>query len=688
MLRALALALLMTVWVAAMPAEAQVEPADSIIKAALQDLDRFEKQAEGLTSSRKARAQRILNLLELVEQRLDGSANKEHASWIAASSRLQALKARLTALAEGKPAPATAPPPQAAPATAGEDKGPAPDASLAGAITELDAIEAEVAKLQPGDKKAARGYIERLKGVRGKLESSKSRKNPSFNEAVRRYNALNKRVPEIANAAPSGGAPADAGPPDPQVAEALTEIERFEGLAEGLEPGDLETAKAHLEALKPVLKKLQQAPNKGHPKWREARDRYNAVNKAIAAKGNEQPTSGKFARLTSTEQAWLAKLDRELKSSRAQLEKIDIAELQREETVKSWRRSVANMRGRHAKFQAKENRDVMGLGPRIDEVEKLLEQKVAESQTQLAALGDVKGNVDKIEGRYRKNPVPSGLRTPFTEAQAQEFASRVATTYKASLGDFAYLNKIEGKTTLVPKDRIARLKNWVGSEVPRRLKQSVDQTRQAADAWVETHLRTADGVKQTDPKDASHAANRLLGQGTVDKTVGSLQEGITAVKAVAALDKGLGRKDAPDRQAQLARFQGAIAEIEEKYEIALGDKRMPEPADDHDKMAEIAEEVLKKPSYGVNPYKRLVVNSNVRRKEKKEAVASGNTLTVYTYVWDQFQVTTAEKVGDEYYLFHNTMKYFHKAHPKTPTERWLVSDRFQGSRILEENIDD
>jgi hypothetical protein len=62
------------------------------------------------------------------------------------------------------------------------------------------------------------------------------------------------------------------------------------------------------------------------------------------------------------------------------------------------------------------------------------------------------------------------------------------------------------------------------------------------------------------------------------------------------------------------------------------------------------------------------------------------TVTVYNYVWDEFQVTTAEKVGNKYFMHANRFRYYHKGAPKTPLKRWYLSQRFRSSEILEKNI--
>ena len=86
----------------------------------------------------------------------------------------------------------------------------------------------------------------------------------------------------------------------------------------------------------------------------------------------------------------------------------------------------------------------------------------------------------------------------------------------------------------------------------------------------------------------------------------------------------------------------------------------------------------------------MVVNYDIHRKEKTTGDINpgtvSTTVTVYHYVWDEFQVTTAEREGDEYYLFFNRMRFYHKGDNDTPTNKWILSGRHQGRKILKKNI--
>ena len=103
-----------------------------------------------------------------------------------------------------------------------------------------------------------------------------------------------------------------------------------------------------------------------------------------------------------------------------------------------------------------------------------------------------------------------------------------------------------------------------------------------------------------------------------------------------------------------------------------------------------AQETLAKKKYGVNEIARLVVTSKISRKEKREGTIRGTTtgasITSYHYVWDEYHVVTAEKVGDEVWVYHNLLKYYHSSDTVTPQDEWILSQRFPSTQILPENL--
>ena len=168
-----------------------------------------------------------------------------------------------------------------------------------------------------------------------------------------------------------------------------------------------------------------------------------------------------------------------------------------------------------------------------------------------------------------------------------------------------------------------------------------------------------------------------------------LSEGLTAVRVAAAYDAAIGRSDGADRAVQQGNFEDGIAAFKEKRDVALDGKRMPEAQSQDADLLAAAAEVLARPQYGFD-HKRLVINYDIQRKERTEGeIDSGAVTTTFTathYVWDEFQATTAEKVGGAYYLFVNEFHFYHTADSTVPTGKWVLHDRFQSSQILPDNI--
>jgi len=146
-------------------------------------------------------------------------------------------------------------------------------------------------------------------------------------------------------------------------------------------------------------------------------------------------------------------------------------------------------------------------------------------------------------------------------------------------------------------------------------------------------------------------------------------------------------------------IDAATAHYEANHKRALALVRMPKAATEDAELTAIARKTLANYDY-VGDFKRLVVNTKKvhRTKETSEdeyddvdvslsgTVTLTGTRTTYSYAWDEFQVATAEPVGEKYYIFYSTLKYFTSGDNTTPLNRWVISARIQGSEIPEENI--
>jgi hypothetical protein len=199
--------------------------------------------------------------------------------------------------------------------------------------------------------------------------------------------------------------------------------------------------------------------------------------------------------------------------------------------------------------------------------------------------------------------------------------------------DFAYIKSIDGKAALNTKDgnTFRFLRSALQGQKQQSLARTLNTVNQEMDLNVQDALRTADFLDKTDPDDVNHRNNRLTGKGQYKKNLDNLAKARKTVVLAALYDKEMARADAPDRKPQLEKIDKATAGFKEKYKIALNSVHMPKARSDDSKLH--------------------------------------------------------KAVGDVYYLYANTFKYYYSGDPQTAVKVWILNRRFQSSQILKENIE-
>lgn len=498
----------------------------------------------------------------------------------------------------------------------------------------------------------------------------------------------------LATALSAGAAPAAE---SPAVTQALADIARFEELVAAMAPGDKATGRKYQSDLSAISTRLRTAPS-SDPRLAGAVERFNALQKRVvdtanasagaAAPAAQQPAA---TRLTSSDQARLNRVGGNIRSLGQRVESATLQTLLDDKEVAGFRTSIANNRTELAGYPG----DVPSVAEEVrnlDAVAAKLEARLSDAKAKGAALGDVDAQLSAIDARIRDKPVPSPQAfKPEAGAAAADALVRTLVAIKAeSVADLATLDKLTAAG--IKDQRIDRLRHWAGAERQRQVDETLRGIARTAEAQVERGLQAVAFHAATDPNQADHRANRLIGEGRRDAALAEFDGGIAAVAVAGAIDAALQRKDGPDRGAQAASLQAARVAYEEKVRIALGLVRMPAAGITDEKYLAIARETFANPSYGVTSPKRMVINSKqVARHEKKEAEIRPGTVTttatIHHWIWDEFQVTTAEAVDGAHHLFVNTLKFFHQGAPTTPTGRWVLADRFKGEPILAENIE-
>ena len=562
-------------FLAAPAAQAQSEPADSNIKAALYDIVKAEQQIKGLTPNRKANIKRLQNTLTMTEDRLAASPNQDHASWIEANDRLQALKAGLAELAGGG----------AGGATTTQPAQPAADPALARVQGELNMIAKQVGGLKAGDHGVAARHVTDTMRLGQELSVYPNREDPAWIEAATLYGQINNHL--ITVMAPSWQA---------HLQTTAEQIGKMTPL-DYMDPGKVDYVNQRLNAL-----------------FGEMQTYQNPQNPVIA------------------------------------------------ETTQA----------------------LIQVGTTFD-------QRVKQAAAEQAKLGDYAGELAAVVERTRALEIPEPLTAPTSEAEVEAYVTAIKGAQNQIDQDLAYLQSIDGKAPLTVEqaNSFREARTVLSQSKQGDIKQSLELSTYAMDHWVINGERVLNGLAEVDPNDSEDQANRLLGQGRFEENMNRLSEGLTAVRVAAAYDSAIARSDGADRAVQQRNFEQGIAAFKQKRQVALDGKRMPEAQSQDADLLAAAAEVLARPQYGFD-HERLVINYDIQRKERTEGeIDSGAVTTTFTathYVWDEFQATTAEKVGGEYYLFINEFHFYHTADSTVPTGKWVLHDRFQSSQILPDNI--
>ncbi|WP_395020968.1 hypothetical protein [Dongia sp.] len=650
---------------------------DAAVKATLDDLARLEPQISALTPGQGAGIKRVQNLLKVTQQRFAG-ANQGDPDYPAAADRLAKAEAALADLAAGKtpePAPAapaatSAEPPAAAPATA-----PSADPKVAAAQAHLDALNAAVAATQPNEIDKIQQQRSELDQLAREITAAQNPGDPAWVAAANGYNDLVAQMNALIAAANSGGGAAapSGGGGDANVARAEHELGLIERQVEPMQPGDARLAERFLADLDRIGQTLDALPDKTTAEW-QAADAHRAKLKGTIVE----------KRVAALKQTLQQQIDR--------VNTLDATDFAVAETVDGLQRDLDGIRAGLDALSAPQDPGVVALGQDIAQVAGAIDQRAQSAGAAVAQYGDVNARLAEIDGHARGFKVPPPLTGSATKDEAAAYGVAIAGIRRQSAEDLAWLDSINGKVPLTADqvESFNRSQSALAVVTPQEVNQSLLNSQAALDAAVQQGLTYADLLNNADTGNADDQANLITGAGKFEEYQKNLETGLVAVDAAAALDGAVARTDAPDRAAQRAKIAGALEKYQGSHSEALASVRMPEARSSDAELVAIAEEVLRRPEYGYQ-WKRLVVNADLQHFDKMTGSIDENTssdlvVSVYHWVWDEFQVTTAEQRDGRWYLYANKLRHFTSGGPTTPTGRWILADRFEGSEILEANI--
>ncbi len=571
------------------------------------------------------------------------------------------------------------------------------DSAIKGALYDIERAEQQLPTLTPSRAANIKRVQRSLSMAQERLDSSANKDHPSWAEANARLAVLNAALAALAG----GGEPAATPPPtqaapatpaetaptastptpetappvaqaDPNVDRAGRELDMIKRQIESSRPGDLSLGSRFLGDLARIRQQLDAVADKSHATFGEVEAAHAATKKLVVdnvlvgIRHNYQLIVDHINNMQPLQ--YLVKADVDQVGS-----------------------NIVTVYNQLTALDSPDHPDVAALMGGIQQVAQELERRVADAKAEHAKLGDVDAQVAAIQDRAFSIKVPEALLDPVTSEQVATYANGVTALRAHMEQDLAWLKSIDGRTPMdVDQSNLyRRLVSMLEFEKPSDLDISLSNTIYAVDIGPSTAITYLDFVNETDPGDVNHRANRLLGEGRFEEMMDRLNKGIESVKTAQAFDQAMARTDAPDRGEQLALLEAGVETAKAKRAEALGSMSMPEAKSDDPDLLAAAAEVLARPDYSYE-YERLVISYGPHHRSRSEGTIDPGTVTttisVYDYEWDEFQATTAEKVGDKFFLFVNEFRFYNSGGNTTPLDRWILTDRFQTSEIPEENI--
>ncbi|MEZ6020051.1 MAG: hypothetical protein R3F17_08090 [Planctomycetota bacterium] len=543
----------------------------------------------------------------------------------------------------------------------------------------------------------------------------------------------------------------DAHAQDPLVAKAVARIVTVEGQEATLAPGDAKEAARLLDSLAWAEKRIAGVVQKNTEEWKAADVRAKALRKKIEDKAKApapqptpapapapapQPTPAPAPApqpapaptpaptpapapapqpapapapapqpAPQVDMRALEALNHDVGNSYNNLKDLPLSFLTDASRVGMYKNDIAKFRRRLSVFPDSDS-NVQLVKANIDDLEKLLDAGIAAINKDKEAGA---GADDRIEGLFKKygnDKLPTRIEDPFTEAQVRAWCSEMRRFREKELPeDRKWLESLASNTS-INRQRYSSATHHLNRTVPLQLDETEFYVRERLASDANEGLRAAEWILETDPKKPDHVSNRILGKGRLDENMTWLQKGAHSVEMARVYDEAMGAPcvmgvvqndpeapapEKPDRKAQAEKIQKAIQHLKDISVVALESVRMPKVMSEDPELLRIAAETLALEKYGIAGWKKLVINMNVRDQIRREAWLRPGTVSAtieyYEYKWKEYQVTTAEQVGEELWLFANTLKFYESGDPTTPVGHWILSKRFELTRILPENLE-
>ena len=527
-----------------------------------------------------------------------------------------------------------------------------------------------------------------------------------------------------------------AEPADSNIKGALYDIEKYEKQFAGKTSVNPSTVKRTLKLLTITRQRLDSSPNQSHESWTSANERYNNLVAQLNQLLNPGPSSSSSAAasapaatparqqsaapastntapkyMISQYRVRIKKIARDIESTMQTLNQNGVKPFQDSNYVAKYENSINSYQesiNKYADYAG--DPDVVAAEAKLAEFKNMVAFGKNHAAKETAELGDVQAQLAAMDQQMRALRMPEAPQEPYGEGMLNQWIMELATTRQAAAKAYEPLPKIKERAYL-PVGRltvgqggaydyndVVRIENGL-ADLVRKIDQGLEEFTSQLDHRVGAMENDLSFYDDYDPTDRNQQANHFLSEGRADEIRAELARKLRTAMEAASFAQKLSHDSYDQRVALVNKVQATADRYEANYQKARELVRMPKAATKDSKLTKIAKETLAQYDY-VGEIKRLVINTEKQHRTKETSeekyddidvslsgtITLTGTKTTYFYEWDQFQVATAEPVGDKFYIFYNTLKYFTSGASTTPLNRWIISGRIQSSEIPPENI--
>jgi len=497
-----------------------------------------------------------------------------------------------------------------------------------------------------------------------------ARSHPDVKQRIDTLTALRQKL----NVAFPDGAPKTAAAaPDVKPLDAVSaktvgafdkDLNRYEPMFERAHVSDMLTIRECLAKLNSHLGRIGFHVQQ-HPEVQARRELLAEWQKKIdAAFGDLRPFTEEEQKLVAQFRAQFNKLSYELGTHLNPISLQDPAVRKRAETT------LAELRAPLEACGNKNHPDFLAEKIRLDEMQGRFDAAIADSASKEAAAGDVDAQLDMIQRQFPQKGFNPEIDENASPEQVEEWARQLRGWLSAVDEAVKFFRHAESTSIKARSPEFQQYSYWF----ERNVKSSIN-------AAIASATRTFESPIHQGLHPAMSEANSL----DPDRVALNLQwvnAGLDGANRLLAFKRGFEGTEDEDLARKIETMHKLIAEIQGGAEEAIKNNRMPEPRSTDPLLLTIAKQKLAEDKeYDFGQIENIIVNYDVHEKEDVRY----HDGYFYFYKWKEFQVTFAEKDGDDWWVRTAMFKNYSRGSDCTKNV-WQIVRSHRWSKILEENI--